>query len=109
MPVNENESEKSKFWSDLGTVSGDDTEQTDPRQGEDWKIQRKKGFQKDRENKTQVKKLSKTEKRNSKESFLVNEKGKKGTKTTSMRHKVGKTKVVSTISALRVQEKYVYP
>ena len=44
-PVNENESEKSKFWSDLGTDSGDKTEQPYPRQSEDWKIQRKKGFQ----------------------------------------------------------------
>ena len=43
--VNENSSEKSKFWSDLD--SGDDTEQPDPRKSEDWKIQRKKDFQKD--------------------------------------------------------------
>ena len=45
LPVNENSSEKSKFWS--GLDSCDDTEQPDPRKSEDWKIQRKKGFQKD--------------------------------------------------------------
>ena len=64
----------------MGSDSGDDTEQPDPRQSENWKIQRKKGFQKDRENETKDLELSKTAKRNSKESFLSNERGEKGKK-----------------------------
>ena len=64
------------FWS--GSAAGlefdqdgeDDSYQSDPRKDEDWKIQRRKGFLKDRESKAQQAKqvkLSKTARRNSKE------------------------------------------
>ena len=50
-----------------------DDEQSDPRQGGEWKIQKKTGFQKDREAKAKVKagKLSKTAKRNSNEPLVA--------------------------------------
>ena len=45
----------------------------DPRKDEDWKIQKRKGFLKDRECKAEQVKLSKTAKRNSKESIFNKE------------------------------------
>ena len=59
------------FWSDDqyqndSGGSGDG----DPRKAGDWKIQKKKGFQKDREDKKKKDKLSKTTKRNSKDSLF---------------------------------------
>ena len=52
-------------------------EQSDPRKGEDWKIQKRKGFQKDRENKNKNKerspKIQKTKKRNSTEPLVPEE------------------------------------
>ena len=42
----------------------------DPRKDENWKIQRRRGFLKDRESKAQQTKLSKTARRNSKESMF---------------------------------------
>ena len=60
-----------------GSMTDDEDEvdigdQTDPRCGNEWKIQRKNGFQKDRDEKAKVKagKLSKTAKRNSKEPLI---------------------------------------
>ena len=41
-----------------------EVEQLDPMLGNEWKIQRKSGFQKDREEKAKLGKLSKTAKRN---------------------------------------------
>ena len=57
-------------WSGLDPGGEDDLEQDGPRKDEDWKIQRRKGFLKDKESKTQQAKqvkLSKTARRNSKE------------------------------------------
>ena len=43
---------------------------TEPRKSEDWKIQKRKGFMKDRESKLKDIKLSKTKKRNSNEPLV---------------------------------------
>ena len=55
--------------------SEDDLEQEDPRMGENWKIQKRKGFQKDRESKNKEKetKMSRTKKRNSNEPLVPQE------------------------------------
>ena len=47
-----------------------DTEADDPRKEEDWKIQKRRGFIKDREDKMKNGKQSKTSKRNSKEPLV---------------------------------------
>ena len=51
-------SEKSKFWSGPGVdleqeQEEDESDLSDPRRDEDWKIQRRKGFLKDRESKAE--------------------------------------------------------
>ena len=68
--------EKSKFsaefWSGLNSNQDSDDEEDDqanPRKDENWKIQKRKGFMKEREDK-----LSKTEKRNSNEPLVPKEK-----------------------------------
>ena len=65
-------SASSKFWA--GSEPGDQDEDQDqsaddPRKDENWRIQERKGFLKDRESKAEHAKLSKTVKRNSKESI----------------------------------------
>ena len=55
---------------DQEEISEDDVDHQDPRQTEDWKIQKRKGFAKDRENKSKEVKLSKTKKRNSNEPLV---------------------------------------
>ena len=73
--------EKSKLFkgvcSDLETDSeDDDDDQQDPRKDEDWKIQKRKGFLKDRENKNvavKAARISKTKKRNSTEPLVLPE------------------------------------
>ena len=72
------EKSKPQTRPDLGLDSDEETDPQDPKKSEQWKIQRSKGFQKDRESKTKANKQSKTSKRNSVESFLLIEKGEKG-------------------------------
>ena len=77
----------SKFWDDLSAGDQDmelDQDMDDPRKDEDWKIQSRRGFMKDRESKettakqSKQTKLSKTAKRNSRESiFELSSKNKK--------------------------------
>ena len=56
--------------------SEDETDQDDPRKDEDWKLQKRKGCLKDREEKEKTKtaKLSKTKKINSNEPLVTREK-----------------------------------
>ena len=66
---------KKKFWNeDVEDSEGGSESEQDPRQGPDWKISRRSGFQKDRERKekesNKTKRLSKTKKRNSTESMF---------------------------------------
>ena len=53
LEILETSTEKGKFWLESAISpdpdGGDDSEQDDPRNDEDWKIQRRKGFMKDRE------------------------------------------------------------
>ena len=61
-----------------------DQAQGDPRKDEEWKIQKRKGFLKDKASKADNPKLSKTARRNSKESMFKDSVGMtKGTESTS--------------------------
>ena len=65
-----------KFWSDPNDPDQDQDldleDMGDPRDKEDWKIKKRRGFLKDRESKAEQVKLSKTAKRNSKEPMFDN-------------------------------------
>ena len=61
---------------DLEPDSEEEPDQADPRQEENWKIQKRKGFQKDRESMIKSSKISKTKERNSTKPLIPTESSK---------------------------------